>query len=78
MSEARDELISLIEQLPDEKAETLLRTARVLQGTPSGGDRPWPPAFFGSIKHAKSGKVGIARNLDDYLAESGFGADFRG
>jgi hypothetical protein len=78
MTVLREELLQLIEQLPDDEVPAVLAVARSRAARPAVSDRPWPPAFFGSIKHAKSGRTDIARNVDDYLAESGFGRDFRG
>ena len=78
MTEAREELIHLIDGLPDEKVSTLLATARALSAPETPGGRPWPPAFFGSIKHAADGRTDTASRVDEFLAESGFGQDFRG
>jgi len=78
MTKAREELIHLIDELPEEKVSTLLATARALSTSTVRADRPWPPAFFGSIKHAANGRTDNARRVDDLLAESGFGQDFRG
>lgn len=78
MSEAREELILLIGELPDEKASTLLATARALDTRPTDRREAWPPAFFGSIKHAANGRTDNASRVDEVLAESGFGGDFRG
>ena len=77
MSEARDELIHLIDGLPEEKVSTLLATARALSTPRIQGERSWPPAFFGSIKHAADGRTDTASRVDEFLAESGFGQDFR-
>ncbi len=77
MAEAREELIHLIDELPDEKVSTLLATARALSTPKAPGDRAWPPAFFGSIKHAANGRTDNANRVDEVLAESGFGQDFR-
>jgi hypothetical protein len=74
----REELLQLIEQLPDDDVPAVLAVARSRAARPPVAERPWPPAFFGCIKHGKSGPVGIARNVDEYLAKSGFGRDFRG
>lgn len=78
MSEAREELIQLIEELPEAELKTLLSTARALDPRKAGGDRPWPPAFFGSITHAANGRTDNASRVDELLAEAGFGQDFRG
>ena len=78
MTEAREELIHLIDELPEEKVGTLLATARALVAASPARDRHWPPAFFGSIKHASNGRTDNAARVDEFLAESGFGEDFRG
>lgn len=78
MSEAREELIDLIDGLPDEKVGTLLATARALSAPEGRPDQAWPPAFFGSIKHASNDRTDNSSRVDEFLAESGFGGDFRG
>lgn len=77
MTEARDELIHLIDGLPEDKVGTLLATARALSTPNPQNDRPWPPAFFGSIESASNGRTDNAARLDEFLEESGFGQDFR-
>lgn len=57
--------------------DTLLVTARALSTPKSSGDRPWPPAFFGSIEQASNGRTDNAARVDEFLAESGFSQDFR-
>ncbi len=69
MSANRDELIHLIEGLPDDQVEVVLADVRRLASEPR--QRDWPPAFFGAGV-AKDGRTDIARNVDEYLAE-GFG-----
>lgn len=78
MSEAREEFNHLIEELPEAEVSTLLSTARALDSRKTGGDRSWPRAFFGSIKHAASGRTDNASRVDELLAEAGFGQNFRG
>lgn len=78
MSEAREELIHLISELPEAEVSTLLSTARALDSRQPVGERPWPPAFFGSIKHAANGRTDNASRVDELLAEAGFGEDSRG
>lgn len=78
MSEVRDELIQLIGELPEEKVSTLLATARALDARKTENHRMWPPAFFGSIQHAVNDRTDNASRVDEILAESGFGQDFRG
>jgi len=69
MSASRDELIHLIDGLPDDQVEVLLQDARRLTAAKPEG--AWPPAFFGAGV-SKAGRTDIARNIDKYLAE-GFG-----
>lgn len=80
MSEVRDQLIHLIGELPEEKVSTLLATAtaRALDARKPENHRAWPPAFFGSIQHAVNDRTDNASRVDEILAESGFGQDFRG
>lgn len=78
MSQARDELIHLIDKLPEEKVGTLLATARALSTASPVRDRQWPPAFFGSIRHAANDRTDNAARVDELLDECGFGQDFRG
>jgi hypothetical protein len=70
MTAKRDELIHLVERLPDDQVEVLLEDARRLTAAKPEGT--WPPAFFGAGV-SKDGRTDIARNIDKYLAE-GFGA----
>ena len=69
MTANRDELIHLIEGLPDDQVEVVLADVRRLASERPRGE--WPPAFFGAGV-AKDGRSDIARNVDEYLAE-GFG-----
>ena len=78
MSEAREELIHLIGELSEAEVNTLLSTARALDLRKVRSESSWPPAFFGSIKHAANGRTDNARCVDDVLAETGFGQDYRG
>lgn len=68
--QAEDELIHLIEALPDDQVEVLLEDARRLTAAKPIGT--WPPAFFGAGV-SKDGGTDVACNIDEYLAE-GFGA----
>ena len=73
MTEARDELHRLVDDLPEDQVADLLADARRrvgLQAPAAGGT--WPPAFFGSIKSASNGRTDNARRVDELLAE-GFG-----
>lgn len=71
MSEAREELIHLIGELPEAGVSTLLSTARALDARKASSDRTWPPAFFGSIKYAANGRTDNASRVDEMLAEAG-------
>lgn len=77
MAEAREELIHLVQQLPEDQVNALLADARrrVHSGAKSMG--AWPPAFFGSIKRDDL-PPDLARNHRKHLAELGFGEDSRG
>jgi len=70
MTANRDELIHLIEGLPDDQVDALLADARRLTSATPGGD--WPPRFFG-IGQSNDGRTDNARRVDQILAE-GFGA----
>jgi len=63
----RDELMRLVEQLPDERVPAVLAEARRHGDIPLAGQ--WPPAWFGSFD---SGQTDLGRNHDDLLAD-GFG-----
>lgn len=66
----REELIHLIEGLPDDQVDVLLADARRLTtDKPKGA---WPPEFFG-IGQSIDGRTDNARRVDEILAE-GFGA----
>lgn len=67
MTANRDELIHLIEGLPEDQVEVVLADVRRLASERSHGE--WPPAFFGAGV-AKDGRTDIARNVDEYLAEA--------
>jgi hypothetical protein len=69
MTANRDELIHLIEGLPDDQVEVVLADVRRLAKKKPQAE--WPPAFFGAGV-TKDGRTDIARNVDEYLAE-GFG-----
>lgn len=70
MTTSRDELIHLIERLPDDRVEIVLADVRRLTAETSRGE--WPPRFFG-IGESKDGRTDNARRVDEILAE-GFGA----
>jgi len=62
----RDELIHLIDGLPDDQVDVLLADARRLRSATPGGE--WPPRFFG-IGESKDGRTDDARRVDEILAE---------
>jgi hypothetical protein len=70
MSANRDELLHLIEGMPDEQVDALLSDARRLSSASQDGE--WPPRFFG-IGESNDGRTDNARRVDEILAE-GFGA----
>ncbi|GAA1501573.1 hypothetical protein GCM10009788_00170 [Nocardioides humi] len=70
MTANRDELIHLIEGLPDDQVDVVLADVRRLTTKRSVGE--WPPKFF-AIGESKDGRTDNARRVDEILAE-GFGA----
>ena len=70
MTANRDELIELIEGLPDDQVEVVLADVRRLTAQTSHGT--WPPRFFG-IGESSDGRTDNARRVDEILVE-GFGA----
>lgn len=70
MNASRDELIRLIEGLPDDQVEIVLADVRRL--TTEGLAGEWPPRFFG-IGESRDGRTDNARRVDEILA-GGFGA----
>ena len=70
MTAKRDELIHLIEGLPDDQVEVVLADVRRL--TSNHPTAEWPPRFFG-IGESKDGRTDNSRRVDEILAE-GFGA----
>ncbi|HEY5853630.1 MAG TPA: hypothetical protein VIW24_06140 [Aldersonia sp.] len=70
MTASRDELIHLIEGLPDDQVKAVLADVRRLTTQPSPGE--WPPRFFG-VGESNDGRTDNARRVDEILAD-GFGA----
>ena len=70
MTANRDELIHLIEGLPDDQVEVVLADVRRLSMKKQSGE--WPPKFF-AIGESKDGRTDNARRVDEVLA-GGFGA----
>ncbi len=70
MTANRDELIQLIEGLPDDQVEAVLADVRRLATKKPVGE--WPPKFFG-IGESQDGRTDNARRVHEILAE-GFGA----
>ncbi len=67
MSDARDELRELVEQLPDDEVPVVL--AEVRRHVVPVTTRPWPPAFFGAGEASRSD---VAERAEEILGE-GFG-----
>jgi hypothetical protein len=63
----RDELRRLVDGLPDEQVPAVL--AEVRRHLRVASDRPWPPAFFGAGRAARSD---VAARAEEILDE-GFG-----
>lgn len=70
MTANREELLHLIEGLPDDQVEVVLADVRRLTTKNPVGE--WPPRFVG-IGESKDGRSDNARGVDEILAE-GFGA----
>lgn len=68
MTEARNELHRLVEQLPEDKVPTALSELQRLKDN-KGLTGTWPPAWFGSII---SGRSDTSQRVDEILAD-GFG-----
>ena len=69
MSANRDELLHLIDGMPDDQVAVLLADARRFVATAQGGE--WPPRFFG-IGESNDLRTDNARRSDEILSE-GFG-----
>ncbi|MEU6645653.1 hypothetical protein ABZ863_24305 [Saccharomonospora sp. NPDC046836] len=67
MSADRDELMRLVQELPDEQVQQALSDVRTHLRPLS--ERPWPPAFFAS---SPGDGISIAEQADELLRE-GFG-----
>lgn len=71
MTADRHELHELVDALPDDQVAGVL--AEVRRRMPrAGGERPWPPAFFG-MGVDKDGRTDLSESVDEILA-GGFGA----
>ncbi|WP_236796534.1 hypothetical protein [Amycolatopsis sp. GM8] len=66
-SPERDELLRLVQEIPDDQVPDALREMR--RHLQPVSERPWPPAFFAS---APGDGGSIAEEIDDLLSE-GFG-----
>lgn len=62
----RDELIHLIQGLPEDQVEVVLADVRRLSADKPRGE--WPPRFFG-IGESRNGRSDNARRADELLAE---------
>jgi hypothetical protein len=71
MSANRDELIHLIEGLPDDQVDVLLADARRLAGEKLKGT--WPPRFVGMIKDGPT-NGSLPESIDAVLSR-GFGSE---
>lgn len=71
MSANRDELIRLIEGMPDDQVEVLLADAKRLAGTKPTGT--WPPKFVGMIKDGPAN--GSSPEYIDTVMSRGFGSE---
>ncbi|HUY49853.1 MAG TPA: hypothetical protein VMV92_29760 [Streptosporangiaceae bacterium] len=67
MSAQREELLRLVEQLPDDEVPTVLNDVR--RHLREGRDRPWPPAWFGA---GESRTTDVAARSEELLGD-GFG-----
>ncbi|MDQ2838761.1 MAG: hypothetical protein M3Y89_15315 [Actinomycetota bacterium] len=68
MTEARNELHRLVEQLPEDKISMALSELQRLKDNERLAGT-WPPAWFGSIA---SGRSDTSQRIDEILAD-GFG-----
>lgn len=71
MTASRDELIHLIEGMPDDQVDTLLADARRLASARPKGN--WPPKFVGMIKDGP--KDGASPGYIDATLSRGFGSE---
>jgi len=71
MSASRDELMHLIEGMPEHQVETLLADARRLTGPKARGT--WPPKFVGMIKDGPAD--GSSPEYVDSVLARGFGSE---
>lgn len=71
MTANRDELIHLIEGLPDDQVEVLLADAKRLAGSKPRGT--WPPKFVGMIKDGPTN--GSSPEYIDAAMSRGFGSE---
>jgi hypothetical protein len=67
VSVQRDELLRLVEELPEEAVPAALDDVR--RHVPAVKDRPWPPAWFG----AGEGRTDDVAARAEELLEDGFG-----
>lgn len=71
MTASRDELIDLIEGMPDDQVDALLADARRLASVRPKGT--WPPKFVGMIKDGP--KDGSSPGYIDATLSRGFGSE---
>jgi hypothetical protein len=73
MTVDRHELHDLIDELPEDQAALVMADVRRRLAKPKP-EGTWPPEFFGIIDGGEV-PTDLARNVDDFLAASGFGRD---
>ncbi len=71
MTASRDELIHLIEGMPDDQVEAMLTDARRRVGTKSKAT--WPPKFVGMIEDGPTN--GSSPEYVDAVLTQGFGSE---
>lgn len=71
MTAHRDELIHLIEGMPDDQVDVLLADAKRLTGSKRRG--AWPPKFVGMIKDGPTN--GSSPEYVDAVLSRGFGSE---
>lgn len=71
VTQSRDELINLIEGMPDDQVDLLLADARRL-ASPTPGGR-WPPRFAGMVKSGP--RTGSSPDYIDAVLAQGFGSE---
>ena len=73
MTADRHELHDLVDELPDDQVVLAIADVRRRLSKPKS-EGTWPPEFFGVIDGAEV-PSNLARDVDGFLAASGFGRD---